>query len=117
MDSQVAQMRCNSGLPEVGCCEQMSEVKVDPVVFWERLLKLHKSWNVRRRRSLATGPGCAKLSCAALRAYLWACLLSGACPVSWASLMSWACLVSGPAWCPGLPGVLGIVHREQTEAS
>ena len=26
----------------------MAEVKVDPVVFWERVMKLHKTWNVRQ---------------------------------------------------------------------
>jgi len=26
----------------------MAEVKVDPVVFWERIMKLHKAWNVRQ---------------------------------------------------------------------
>eukprot|EP00964_Phaeocystis_antarctica_P082448 scaffold51695_cov66-Phaeocystis_antarctica.AAC.2 len=26
----------------------MAEVKVDPVVFWERIMKLHKTWNVRQ---------------------------------------------------------------------
>ena len=27
---------------------RMAEVKVDPVVFWERIMKLHKTWNVRQ---------------------------------------------------------------------
>ena len=30
------------------CVVRMAEVKVDPVVFWERIMKLHKTWNVRQ---------------------------------------------------------------------
>ena len=25
-----------------------AEVKVDPVIFWERIMKLHETWNVRQ---------------------------------------------------------------------
>jgi len=28
----------------------MPEVKVDPVVFWERIMKLHKTWNNGREK-------------------------------------------------------------------
>ena len=40
--------QCSTPCSPTVCEFRMAEVKVDPVVFWERCMKLHKTWNVRQ---------------------------------------------------------------------